>query len=274
MRRTRHPASTAALPEATALKPRSRGTRAAQSADFEQVPSFDFARMSIHAGEPRRLEIAPLAGPDLAAPRLEPEIIPIKEGDGGEQAKDKPAEEPGPKCGEAINWTPDSPSPIEVTADSAADFASKMQQALGGVPHTQVEAEWNLESESGKVVKTNTEVKTRIVRARYGGGRASDAEKALIRRVVEFIKAHEERHRDIARAAYQKAVCDALGKGLTTANAVFERTRCVTEPDAQAALDASEGKIDWVTDASGAVVDFKAVGVKANYRPDDCKGNK
>lgn len=273
MRRTRRPASTAARPEATALKPRSRGTRAARSADVEQVPPFDFARMRIHAAAPLRLEIDPLA-PGNAAPRPE-DVVPLDTGGGsGEPARDKAPERPGPKCGEALNWTPESPVPVEIVADSVADFAAKMQQALGGTPHTAAEVEWNLESTDGKVDKTNTELKTKIIRPRYGGGRASDAEKALIKRAVEFIKAHEERHRDIARAAYQQAICDALGKSLTAANAVFEKTRCVTEPEAQAALDAKEGKLEWVQDKNNNVVDFKAVGVKANYKPDDCKAKK
>jgi hypothetical protein len=48
----------------------------------------------------------------------------------------------------------------------------------------------------------------------------------------------------------------------------------VTEPEAQAALDAKEGKLEWVQDKNNNVVDFKAVGVKANYKPDDCKAKK
>lgn len=267
MRRTRRSAATTAMPRAKALKPRSRATR---SAEADRVPAFDFARVSVHANGPRRLEIDPLA-PAGAAPRTE-DVVPLDTGGGsGEQATDKPPERPGPKCAEELKWTPESPVPVEIVADSVADFAAKVQQALGGTPHMAAEAEWNLESTGGKVDKTNAELKTKIIRPRYGGGRASDQEKTLIKRAVEFIKAHEERHRDIARAAYQQAICDALGKSLTAANAVFEKTRCEKEPGAQAALDAKEGKLEWVQDKNGNVVDFKAVGVKASYTPDDCK---
>jgi hypothetical protein len=248
-------------------EPRRRAGRAAQGG--APVPAFDFSRVAVHAGAPRALEIDPLAPADVTAA---PDVVPLDTGSGsGGEQKEKPPERPGPKCAEELKWIPQSPVPVEVTADSVADFAAKVQQALGGTPHMAAEAEWNLESTNGKVDKTNTELKTTIIRPRYGGGRASDQEKALIKRAVEFIKAHEERHRDISRAAYQQAICDALGKSLAAANAVFEKTRCEKEPGAQAALDAKEGKLDWVQDKDGTVIDFKAVGVKANYVPADCK---
>lgn len=243
---------------------RSRSISATERSDENPLPPFAFARVPVHAAVPSRLEIAP----------LDDARIDSATSDAGRQRPGTAAGAPGPKCDEALNWTPESPVPVEIVADSVADFAAKVQQALGGTPHTAAEAAWNLESTNGKVDKTNTELKTTIIRPRYGGGRASDAEKALIKRAVEFIKAHEERHRDIARAAYQQAICDALGKSLTAANAVFEHTRCVTEPEAQAALDAKEGKLEWVQDKNNNVVDFKAVGVKANYKPDDCKAQK
>jgi len=246
-----------------------RAGRAAHDAGTAHAPAFDFARVAVNAGGPCALEIEPLAPADVTAA---PDIVPLDTGGGsGGEAKEKPPERPGPKCAEELKWTPRSPVPVEITADSVADFAAKVQQALGGTPHMAAEAEWNLESSNGKVDRTNTELETTIIRPRYGGGRASQQEKALIKRAVEFIKAHEERHRDISRAAYQQAICDALGKSLGAANAVFEKTRCVKEPGAQAALDAKEGKLDWVQGPGGTVVDFKAVGVKANYVPADCK---
>ncbi len=269
MRRTRRAARTATPPAMKPPAPRPRTGRAAQGADAEHAPAFDFARVPVHAGGTRALEIEPLAPTDVTTA---PDVVPLDNGGGADGgAQEKPPERPGPKCAEELKWTPNSPVPIEVTADSVADFAARVQQALGGTPHMAAEAEWNLESANNKVDKTNAELKTTIVRPRYGGGRASDQEKALIKRAIEFIKGHEERHRDISRAAYQQAICDALGKSLGAANAVFEKTRCEKEPGAQAALDAKEGKLDWVQAPDGTVVDFKAVGVKANYVPDDCK---
>jgi hypothetical protein len=257
-------------PHAKVSAARGQATTAARSVDAARVPAFHFARVPVHPAQSRHLEVDPLA-PGSVVPHAE-DVMPLDTGGGsGEQAKDKPPERPGPQCAEALDWTPQSPVPVEIVADSAADFAAKVEQALGGTPHMAAEASWDLQATDGKVEKTNATLKTTIIRPRYGGGRASDTEKALIKRVVQFIKEHEERHRDIARGAYQQAICHALGKSLTAADAVFEKTRCETEPDAQAALDAKEGKLEWVQDSDGNVVDFKAVGVKANYRPQDCK---
>jgi hypothetical protein len=270
MRRTRRSATKPATAPVRVPAARSGATGAKRAVEAERVPAFHFARVRVHAAHSHRLEVDPLA-PGSVAPHTE-DVVPLDSGGGsGEQAKDKAPQRPGPKCAEALQWTPESPVPVEIVADSVADFAAKVAQALGGTPHMAAEASWDLESNNGKVDKTNAELKTTIIRPRYGGGRASDQEKALIKRAVQFIKEHEERHRDIARAAYQQAICDALGKSLTAANAVFEKTRCQTEPDAQAALDAKEGKLEWVQDKNGNVVDFKAVGVKAAYRPQDCK---
>jgi hypothetical protein len=42
-------------------------------------------------------------------------------------------------------------------------------------------------------------------------------------------------------------------------------------PSAQEALDAQEGDMKLVKDSSGAVVDFKTVGIKQNYHDPNCK---
>jgi len=54
------------------------------------------------------------------------------------------------------------------------------------------------------------------VRPRFAGGRPSDEERALIQKLEGLIKAHEERHRDIARKLTQRALCAAIGKTGTT----------------------------------------------------------
>src|SRR5260370_27855517 len=56
-------------------------------------------------------------------------------------------------------------------------------------------------------------VTTSIVRPRLAGGRpATDQEKALIKRAEDLIRAHEENHREIARAHANIAVMAARGK--------------------------------------------------------------
>ena len=189
------------------------------------------------------------------------------------QAEDPPTQTPnqvpaapGPNCAEKITWTPKSPVPVEITADSAADFVSRINAALGGNPHTEVETSFNAETQNGKISKVNFELKTAIRRPRYGGGRASDAEKALIGRIVDFIKAHEERHRDIARAVCQQAVCDALGQSAAKGQKVLSDATCKKLPTAQEGLDASEGKIELTNNGT----DFKAVGVTVNYHDPTC----
>lgn len=174
---------------------------------------------------------------------------------------------PGPSCAEKINWTPQSPVPVDITADTAVDFVNKINGALGGNPHTEIEPSFDTETTGGKITKVNFTLKTTIRRPRYGGGRATAEEKALIGRIVDFIKAHEERHRDLARSLSQQAVCDALGQKSAAGHKILSDAICKKMPTAQEALDGSEGKIELTADHK----DFKAVGVKVNYHDKDCK---
>lgn len=174
---------------------------------------------------------------------------------------------PGPKCAESINWTPKSPIPVDITADTAASFVSQINTALGGNPHTEVEPSFDAETTDGKITKVNFTLKTAIRRPRYGGGRASAEDKALIGRIVDFIKAHEERHRDLARAEAQQAVCDALGQPAAKGQKTLNDAICKKMPTVQEQLDASEGKIELTSDQK----DFKATGVKVNYHDPTCK---
>ena len=173
-------------------------------------------------------------------------------------------------CGETITWSPNSPLPIDIRADSAVDFANQIDQALGGNPHTDAAYSFNSDIQNGKMTAVNMTVETSIIRPRYAGGRASTAEQALIKRVETFIKEHEERHRDIARTVAQQAVCDAKGKAVGSAKAIIKKAVCDTEPTQQEALDKSEGKLSWTKDSTGAVIDFKPTGETHNYHIQGC----
>lgn len=259
---TGHPASDAAATGVErALAGAGRPLEPALRQDMEQRFGHDFARLPVHPSPARMLEIGDTA-----------DALPLD--NAGAKAEAKPAEKKAdpPACAEKINWKPNSPVPVEVMADNAADFASRIDAALAGTPHMSAVASWDSTVDGGKVSAVNLTLETTIIRPRYGGGRASDSQKKLIQRVVEFIKTHEEKHRDASRAVWQQAVCDALGKSTAEATKILEKARCVGEPQAQAAIDAVEGKIDWVMNQGGTeVVDFKPAGVKQNYKPDDCK---
>lgn len=181
-----------------------------------------------------------------------------------------PAEEPaapGPKCAESITWTPQSPVPVDINADSAADFVSQINGALGGNPHTEADTKFDPKTTDGKISQVNFELKTTIRRPRHSGGRPSPADKALIGRIVDFIKEHEERHRDIARAVSQQAVCDALGQPAAKGQKILTDAVCKKLPTAQEKLDAAEGKVELTNNGT----DFKAVGVKVDYHDPKCK---
>jgi hypothetical protein len=257
-----------------------------ESIPARQPAGYGFAQIPVHAPvirtAPRFLEVPPASTETTEAPPpvtekdvttgQAGEAMPLEEGGQQGSGQQQQQKSPGPQCGEKIDWQPQSPVPVEITADTAVEFAGKVDKALGGNPHTQTEMSWDVEfDDKDKVSKVNMVVKTTIVRPRYGGGRASDSEKALIGRVVDFIKAHEERHRDIARSVSQQAVCDVLGQSRANAQKILKKAMCDKEPTAQETLDSNEGKIDWVKDSSGAVTDFKAIGTKANYHDPKCK---
>lgn len=177
-------------------------------------------------------------------------------------------------CGEEISWTPASPVPRTINADTAVEFAANVDAVLGAGGHTHISIGFNPRVEKGKVTQVGLSVTSSIIRPRFGLGRPSEQELALIRRVETFIREHEERHRDLSRAVMQQAVCDAKGKPVATANAIVNKAVCDKEPSAQEALDAKEGQLEWIKNSTGAVVDFKAVGAKHNYHFKGCDINK
>jgi hypothetical protein len=138
-----------------------------------------------------------------------------------------------------------SPVPFDVRADTADEFVRSSNAALGSVGevgHMQPSINWNLETTNGRVTKVNMVVETQIVRPRFAGGRPSDAERAVIKQAEELIKAHEERHRDIARDFATRAVKAALGKSAQDAEKTL--AKFMRDMDAaQATMDHREGLI-------------------------------
>lgn len=186
------------------------------------------------------------------------------------QANEGGAEKKAAGCGETIDWKPVSPVPTNILADNAVEFAAKVDAVLGAGGHTQVGVSFAPAVEKGRMSAVNMTVESAIIRPRWAGGRPSAKDKALIEKVEAFIKAHEERHRDLSRSVMQQAVCDAKGKPVAAAEATLKKAICDLEPSAQEQLDAQEGKLEWIKDATGAVVDFKAVGEKHNYHVPGC----
>ncbi|MDH5340249.1 MAG: hypothetical protein OEW22_10765, partial [Rubrivivax sp.] len=161
---------------------------------------------------------------------------------------------PAAGCAETITWKPVSPPPIDVHGDNAVEFAANVDALLGAGGHTNVGIDIRPTVDgAGKMSRVGLTVESSIIRPRWAGGRASDADRALIKKVEAFIKAHEERHRDLSRSVCQQAVCDALGQPVARAESILKAAICDKEPAAQEALDQQEGQLDWVKDTSGAV---------------------
>lgn len=178
-------------------------------------------------------------------------------------------------CSEKPIWEPDSPVPKDIQADSALEFVGKMKAALGGNPHMEPSFSWSPEvDDKGRITKVNLKIKTKIVRPRFAGGRPSDAERAIIKKVEGLIQAHEERHREVAKTYAQRAVCAAIGKDSSAKDpsqdpSYVKAIKAVTceMNKAQEALDHKEGTLRWTLDDGGTrVVDVNlAPEPSANY---------
>lgn len=196
---------------------------------------------------------------------------PSEEGKAGDTAPvDAIAEKtPGPECGNPIDWVADSPVPVSITASSVVDFSSQLDFALKGNPHMQSVVNLNPNptlNSKGRVTAIRLQLRTTIIRPRFVvGHKTPERDRALIARAVEAIKVHEEKHRDASRAAMQKAVCDSIGKTVAQADLIIKKAQCDLEPKEQEKIDAQEGIIEWVKDGTGAITDFKLVGIKQNY---------
>jgi hypothetical protein len=225
------------------------------------VPTRKGARLTM----PEANAAATPAGADFAEVPVEPPGQALQEGEAPKAAAG---------CGEAISWTPASPVPTDIRADTAVEFAANVDAVLGAGGHTHISIGFAPTVEKGKMTQVGLSVTSSIIRPRFAGGRPSEKELALIRRVETFIKDHEERHRELSKAVLQQAVCDARNQPVASARAIVKKAVCDKEPTAQEALDAKEGQLEWVKDSTGAVVDFKAVGAKHNYHVKDCDPTK
>jgi hypothetical protein len=147
-------------------------------------------------------------------------------------------------CSEQPSFASDSPVPITINADTAVEFVQKMAAALGN-PHMAPSFSYDPETDDrGRITKVNLKITTKIIRPRYGMGRGSAEEIALIRKAEGLIKAHEERHAAIAMDFAQKAVCAAIGKTAATYEAAIKGALCSMNK-AQEALDKKEGMLTF-----------------------------
>jgi hypothetical protein len=168
-------------------------------------------------------------------------------------------QKPGPAtCSEAPSWQPEVSIPVDIQADTALEFSQKIKSALGGNPHMQPSFKWAPDvDDKGRVTKVNMTITTKIVRPRFSGGRPTPEERALISKLEGLIKAHEERHRDIAKRFAQQALCAAVGKTDKTFEPAINAALCQMNK-AQEALDHTEGTVAWTLDPTGGrVVDVK-----------------
>ncbi|MBX3599005.1 MAG: DUF922 domain-containing protein [Rubrivivax sp.] len=220
----------------------------------EATPGADFASVPLS----RRLEIGDPADA----------VVGLQGGDA--MPAEKKAAPKAADCAEKLTWVPVSPVPTDIRADTALEFAAGVDAVLGAGGHTHVSVTIKPTVEGGRMKQVGLTLESSIIRPRWAGGRPSESEKQLIKRVEAFIKAHEERHRDLSRSVMQQAVCDALGKPVAEAEKILKHATCELEPAAQEQLDAAEGQLQWVKDASGAVVDFKAVGATHDYHVAGC----
>jgi hypothetical protein len=181
-------------------------------------------------------EIGSLAGGDEADPL---------------QQKSAPA-----TCSEQPTWNPEVSIPADIRADTALDFSQQVKSALGGNAHMKPSFSWTPDvDDKGRITKVNMTITTKIVRPRFAGGRPSDQERALIVKLEGLIKAHEERHREIAKKFAQRALCAAIGKTGSTYEKAINGVLCEMNK-AQETLDKSEGTVRWTLDpAGGQVVD-------------------
>jgi hypothetical protein len=188
-------------------------------------------------------------------------------GDGG--TRDAGASDAGDgSTGEVPTFRTTSPVPVDVRADTADAFVSNSNAAMGNVGevgHMKPTINWNIETTNGRVTKVNMVVETQIVRPRFAGGRPSDEERAVIKQAEELIKAHEERHRDIARNFTTRAVRAALGRSQQDADNTINRF--MRDMDAaQAAMDHREGGI--IVEHNGAAGKAgPATGVRSGPAP-------
>ena len=183
----------------------------------------------------------------------------VQADDGGQVPLDGGADAGADAGGDEVpTMNPTSPVPTDIRTDTAVDFVNQANAARGGggeVGHMAPSITYNPDTDAaGKITRVNMVVETSIVRPRYAGGRPNDVNRAAIKTAEALIKAHEERHRDIARDYATRAVKAMRGKTGDAATKAFDDAMTKMGA-AQAALDHKEGTILVTESNGGATVD-------------------
>ena len=160
-----------------------------------------------------------------------------------------------PACAEQPTFRYTSKPPTTIDADSLVDFLVKAKAQIGD-PFTKPTESHSMDlDDKGNVTTVNMTVELQISRPRWGLGRPSDKEKALILKAVDLIKDHENQHQAIAKQMHAAAACAALGKKGPDANKAIDDILCEQMAKAQEDYDMQHGELVVVKDATGAPSD-------------------
>jgi hypothetical protein len=155
-----------------------------------------------------------------------------------------------PPVVDKLELQPTAGIPADITAATVDEFVQNSNAKMGGtgaVGHMQPDIdppdlEWEGTGRATKVTKVHMVVKTSIVRPRWAGGhpKPSADEEKLIKKAVQLIKEHEERHRKICEDNMTEAFKKMHGQTKEQAAKTFEDFKKKMDNE-QKALDAKEG---------------------------------
>jgi hypothetical protein len=226
------------------------------TAQTEQLASSDDGQAAASAKDAAQLATGTLNGGDPAAAGSggASPLLGDTAGDGGDsEQRPEQLQSGGGGGDEQPTFNPTSSVPTDINANTAQDFVTRANATSGNgaeVGHMQSGFKFNLEfGADNKITRVNMVVDTSIVRPRWAGGRPNDVQRAAIKKAEDFIKAHEERHRDIARDFARQAVKAMRGKTDTGARKEFDKVMKNLDK-AQQQLDIREGCI-FVTERDG-----------------------
>ncbi|MEU3406433.1 DUF922 domain-containing protein [Streptomyces sp. NPDC006670] len=163
-------------------------------------------------------------------------------------------------------------TPMDVSASTVDEFLTKAQYSAAGtvaVGHMAPKIGFEFDfDDKGKVSKVDYSLETRISVPRWVPGHPPPTpdQKALIDKAIALITVHENKHRDIAHRAAEKAVCAAVGLTADPAKAAVLKADCDGFRE-QEVLDLGQGAITVVRDKDGNAVDVKVgpLKVRPNY---------
>ncbi|MFF2192020.1 DUF922 domain-containing protein [Streptomyces sp. NPDC058157] len=164
--------------------------------------------------------------------------------------------------------------PARIASSTVDEFLTKAKYDAGGtvaVGHMEPKITFTFEfDDKGKVAKVNYVLETRIAVPSWAPGHppAAPEQKALIDKAVALITVHENKHRDIAHRAAEKAVCAAVGLTKDPAKQAVVKVDCDAFRE-QEVLDLEQGAIMVVRDKDkgGKAVDVKVgpLKIRPNY---------